>query len=53
MLYWSIMFLIVALITGFFGCSGIATASAGIAQVLFVLFLGLFIATLLLRIVQD
>ena len=35
MLYWAIVFLVVALVAGLFGFGGIATASTGIAQTLF------------------
>lgn len=43
MLRWALTFLIVALIAAVFGFGGIAAASAGIAQVLFFIFLLLFI----------
>ena len=36
MLYWSLMFLIVALVAAVFGFGGIASTAAGIAQILFV-----------------
>jgi uncharacterized membrane protein YtjA (UPF0391 family) len=49
MLYWTLMFLIVALIAGALGFGGIASASAGIARVLFFLFLVGFVVTLLLN----
>jgi len=49
MLYWTLMFLIVALIAGALGFGGIASASAGIARVLFFLFLVGFVVTLLLQ----
>ena len=39
MLGWAITFLIIALIAAVFGFGGIAVASAGIAKLLFVLFL--------------
>jgi len=32
MLYWAMMFLIIALIAAFLGFAGVATAAAGIAQ---------------------
>ena len=35
MLYWALMFLIVALVAALFGFGGIAGTAAGIAQVLF------------------
>jgi len=49
MLYWTLMFLIVALIAGALGFGGIASASAGIARILFFLFLVGFVVTLLLQ----
>jgi len=39
MLGWAVTFLIIALVTAVFGFGGIAAASAGIAKVLFFLFL--------------
>ncbi|WP_084794525.1 DUF1328 domain-containing protein [Pseudoponticoccus marisrubri] len=53
MLYWALMFLAVALIAGLFGFGGIATASAGIAQILFFLFLALFVVALIVRLTRD
>ncbi|MBR9762259.1 MAG: DUF1328 domain-containing protein [Rhodobacteraceae bacterium] len=45
---WPVTFFAVALIAGLFGYTGIAAASAGIAQILCLLFAGLgFIAVLL------
>ena len=49
MLYYSLVFLVVALIAAVFGFGGIASASAGIAQILFFVFLLLFVGTLLIR----
>jgi len=49
MLYWTLMFLIVALIAGALGFGGIASASAGIARILFFLFLVGLVVTLLLQ----
>ncbi|WP_423212709.1 DUF1328 domain-containing protein [Pseudaestuariivita atlantica] len=40
---WAILFLVVALVAGFFGFSGMAVASAGVAQILFGLFFLLFV----------
>lgn len=53
MLYWAMIFLIVALIAGAVGFGGIASASAGIAQVLSVIFAVLFLAALILRVLND
>jgi uncharacterized membrane protein YtjA (UPF0391 family) len=46
MLYWALVFFVVALIAGALGFGGVASASAGIAQVLFVIFLILFVVSL-------
>lgn len=46
MLRWALGFFIVALIAAMLGFSGIAAASAGIAKLLFYLFLVLFLVTL-------
>jgi uncharacterized membrane protein YtjA (UPF0391 family) len=43
MLHWSLVFLVVALIAAVLGFSGIAATSAGIARVLFGVFLILFL----------
>jgi uncharacterized membrane protein YtjA (UPF0391 family) len=51
MLSWAIAFLVVALVAAFFGFGGIASASAGIAKILFVIFLVLFLVTLLSQVV--
>jgi uncharacterized membrane protein YtjA (UPF0391 family) len=47
MLYWCVMFLVVALIAALFGFGGIAGAASGIAQILFFLFLVGFIISLI------
>ena len=39
MLRWALGFLVLAVIAAFFGFGGVATASAGIAKTLFILFL--------------
>jgi uncharacterized membrane protein YtjA (UPF0391 family) len=46
MLYWALMFLVVALLAAVFGFTGIAVASAGIAKILFFVFLVLFLVSL-------
>jgi uncharacterized membrane protein YtjA (UPF0391 family) len=46
MLYWSGVFLLIALAAAFFGFGGIATTAAGIAKVLFFVFLIFFIVSL-------
>jgi len=46
MLYWALMFLVIALIAGLLGFGGVASAATGIAQVLFVIALVLFVVSL-------
>lgn len=53
MLGWALTFLVVALIAALFGFGGIASASVGIAQILFVVFLVLFVATLIYRAMRS
>ena len=47
MLYWSVVFFIVAIIAGVFGFLGIADAAAGIGKVLFFIFVVLFVVSLI------
>src|SRR5512132_1715872 len=47
MLYWAVVFLIIALVAAVFGFGGIAAASAGIAKLLFFIFLVLFVISLI------
>jgi uncharacterized membrane protein YtjA (UPF0391 family) len=47
MLYWALMFLVIALVAAVFGFGGIASTAAGMAQILFVVALILFIVSLL------
>ncbi|KPQ15855.1 MAG: Small integral membrane protein [Rhodobacteraceae bacterium HLUCCO18] len=53
MLGWAIAFLIIALVAALFGFGGIATASAGIAQILFFIFIALFVIALVARAVRG
>ncbi|MBN9088953.1 MAG: DUF1328 domain-containing protein [Reyranella sp.] len=46
MLYWASMFLVVALVAALFGFGGIASTATGIAQILFVIALVMFLVTL-------
>jgi uncharacterized membrane protein YtjA (UPF0391 family) len=52
MLYYALVFLVVALIAGVLGFGGIAGASASIAQVLFFLFLVLFVVSVVMRLLR-
>jgi uncharacterized membrane protein YtjA (UPF0391 family) len=47
MLGWAVTFLIVAIIAALLGFGGIAVASAGIAKIIFFVFLVLFAVTLI------
>lgn len=52
MLYWSLVFLVVALVAGVLGFGGIAATSAGIARVLFGIFLVLFLISFVAQLLQ-
>ena len=47
MLGWALIFLVIAVIAAIFGFGAIAGTAAGIAQVLFYIFLAIFIISLL------
>jgi uncharacterized membrane protein YtjA (UPF0391 family) len=47
MLYYALVFLIIALVAALFGFTGVYVAAAGIAKILFFLFLVLFVVSLL------
>ena len=47
MLYWAAVFFVVALVAALFGFGGIAVAAAGIAKLLFFVFLVLFVIALI------
>ncbi len=49
MLYWALMFLVVALIAGVLGFTGVAVAAAGIAKVLFAVFLVRFLVSIVVH----
>ncbi len=53
MLGWALTFLVIALIAAVFGFGGIASASAGIAQILFFIFLVMFVAALIFRAIRG
>ena len=52
MLYWALMFLVVALVAALFGFGGIASTATGIAQILFVVALVMFVASLLASLIR-
>jgi uncharacterized membrane protein YtjA (UPF0391 family) len=47
MLSWALMFFVVALLAAVFGFTGIALAAAGVAKILFYIFLVLFLISLI------
>ena len=47
MLYWAAVFFVIALIAALFGFGGIAAGATEIAKILFVVFLVLFVVSLL------
>lgn len=47
MLSWALTFFVLALIAAFFGFGGVATAAAGIAKILFFVFLAVFVISLI------
>jgi uncharacterized membrane protein YtjA (UPF0391 family) len=53
MLRWALIFLVVALIAGALGFGGLAGASMGIAQILFFVFLVLFVVSLIAHLVRG
>jgi uncharacterized membrane protein YtjA (UPF0391 family) len=48
MLNYAWIFLVIAIIAAIFGFGGIASASAGIAKILFYIFLAIFVISLLM-----
>ena len=52
MLYWALVFLVVAIIAGALGFGSIAGTSAGIAQILFFIFLAFLVISLIAGLVR-
>ena len=46
MLYYALVFLLIAIVAAIFGFTGVYAAAAGIAKILFILFLVLFVVSL-------
>jgi uncharacterized membrane protein YtjA (UPF0391 family) len=51
-LHWALIFLAVTIIAAILGFGGITATAAGIAQILFVIFLGLFVISLMFAVTQ-
>jgi uncharacterized membrane protein YtjA (UPF0391 family) len=52
MLNWALAFLLIAIIAAVFGFTGIAVASAGIAKILFFVFLVVFLVVLIMGVAR-
>jgi uncharacterized membrane protein YtjA (UPF0391 family) len=52
MLYWAAVFFVIALIAAIFGFGGIAAGASSIAQVLFFVFVVLFIISLVVSLIR-
>jgi uncharacterized membrane protein YtjA (UPF0391 family) len=52
MLRWTLLFLVVAIVAGIFGFAGVMVAAAGIAKLLFYVFLVLFVISLAMSVVS-
>lgn len=52
MLGWAIGFLAIALLAALFGFGGIASTSAGIAQILFFIFIVMFVISLVMSLLR-
>jgi len=52
MLHYALVFFLIALIAAVFGFGGIAVASAGVAKILFFLFLVVFLVTLVMGVAR-
>ena len=52
MLYYAVVFLVIALIAALFGFTGIAASAVGIAKILFFVFVLLFVVSLIVGLVR-
>ena len=52
MLYWAAVFFVIALIAGALGFGGVAAAAGGVAQILFYIFVVLFLVALIAGLVR-
>ncbi len=53
MLHYAVVFFVIALIAAVFGFGGIANSAAGIAKILFFIFVVLAIATFLINVIKS
>ena len=52
MLAWVVIFLIISLVAALFGFTGLAVATAGIAKIIFFIFLVLFLISLVFHLMR-
>lgn len=52
-LYWALVFLVIALVAGVLGFGGLAQAFAGVARVLFGVFLAFFVLAMLAQLLRP
>ena len=52
MLHYALIFFLIAIVAAVFGFGGVAVASAGIARILFYLFLVVFLVTLVMGVAR-
>ncbi len=53
MLYWAVVFFVLAMVAALFGFGGIAAAASSIAQILFFIFLVIFFITLVMNLLSG
>ena len=53
MLRWALIFLVVALVAGFLGFGHVYAAAASIAQILFLIFVVLFVVSLVMHLIRG
>jgi len=53
MLYYALVFLLVSIVAAIFGFGGIAIASAGVAKILFFIFIVLFLVSLITHVSRS
>ena len=53
MLGWAFTFLVIAIIAAVFGFSGVAATASGIVQILFVVFLALFLVSVIVAMTRG
>ncbi len=52
MLYWALLFLLIAILAAVFGFTGISLLAAGVAKILFFIFLVLFVVSLVVHVTR-